>query len=202
MVRVKNRYLVVNYLYPTTSNSSKLKDARPGDLQFHQPTPDEFHAGKLVRAIQDGVTELFGDYGLGMVSTSLKGNYSAPLIVKISANKWPVNYHSTATSTSIVRCPQAHYEMVWAALTFMTHLPRPSNTPVVVKVVRVTGTIRKAEEEIIKRAKEIILRAKLSDGGAGDVGFIKDIMNAVEKRREAEVLVEEEDDGEDESGSE
>jgi ribonuclease P/MRP protein subunit POP5 len=92
--------------------------------------------------------------------------------------------------------------MVWAALTFMTHLPRPSNTPVVVKVVRVTGTIRKAEEDIIKRAKEIILRAKLAEGGAGDVGFIKDIMNAVEKRREAEVLVEEEDDGEDESGSE
>jgi ribonuclease P/MRP protein subunit POP5 len=71
MVRVKNRYLVVNYLYPTAATLSS-KDALPGALQFHQPTPDEFHPGKLAGAIQAGVAELFGDYGAGMVSTSLK----------------------------------------------------------------------------------------------------------------------------------
>lgn len=73
MVRVKNRYLVVNYLYPDATASSS-KDALPGALQFHQPTPDEFHPGKLVGAIQAGVAELFGDYGAGMVSTSLKSS--------------------------------------------------------------------------------------------------------------------------------
>jgi RNase P/RNase MRP subunit POP5 len=73
MVRVKNRYLVVNYLYPYPETSSNTKDALPGALQFHKPTPDEFHQGKLMRAIQDGVAELFGDYGSGMVGTTLKG---------------------------------------------------------------------------------------------------------------------------------
>jgi ribonuclease P/MRP protein subunit POP5 len=72
MVRLKNRYLVVNYLYPAAAGQSNSKDPLPGGLQFHQPTPDEFHQGRLLRAIQEGVAELFGDYGMGMVSTSLK----------------------------------------------------------------------------------------------------------------------------------
>lgn len=89
--------------------------------------------------------------------------------------------------------------MVWAALTFMTHLPRPIDIPVVVKVVRVSGTIRKAEEEVIRRAKEIILRAKMGEAGVGDENMLKDVAKAVEKRREAEVLVVEEEGDESES---
>jgi ribonuclease P/MRP protein subunit POP5 len=73
MVRVKNRYLVVNFLYPSTNTSSASKDALPQLLQLHQPTPDGFHTGKLLGTIRDGITELFGDYGMGMVSSSLKG---------------------------------------------------------------------------------------------------------------------------------
>ncbi|KAF2651740.1 hypothetical protein K491DRAFT_681902 [Lophiostoma macrostomum CBS 122681] len=185
MVRVKSRYLVVNYLYPTTASSTK--DSLPGALQFHQPTPDDFHVGRLSRAIQDGVAELFGDYGMGMAATSLK-----------------INYHSTATSTSIIRCPQAHYEMIWAALTFMTKLPlpKPNDVPVVVKVVRVSGTIKKAEEEVIRRAKEIILRARLADGNA-DKAMMKDVLRSVEMSKTMDVddAVEEEEDEEDESES-
>lgn len=60
--------------------------------------------------------------------------------------------------------------MVWAALTYMTHLPKISKQaalrPCVMQVVRVSGTIRKAEEEAIRRAKEMILKAKqdIQDG--------------------------------------
>ena len=39
----------------------------------------------------------------------------------------------------------------------------------VIKVVRVSGTIRKAEEEAIRRAKASILRAQRSKGDAGDM---------------------------------
>lgn len=182
MVRIKNRYLVVNYLYPTAAGSTS-KDALPGALQFHQPTPDAFHQGKLMRAIQDAVTELFGDYGMGMVGTSLK-----------------VNYHSTATSTSIIRCPQAHYEMVWAALTFMTKLPRPIDVPVVVKVVRISGTIKKAEEEVIRRARELVLRAKIGESGAGDEEILREVARAAERNREVNPMVVDEE-GDDESDS-
>ncbi|KAF2742268.1 hypothetical protein M011DRAFT_412978 [Sporormia fimetaria CBS 119925] len=171
MVRLKNRYLVVNYLYPNGNGQQTGKDSLPGALTFHQPTPDEFHQGKLLRAIQENVQELFGEYGMGMVSTSLK-----------------INYHSTATSTSIIRCPQAHFEIVWAALTFMTKLPKPIDVPVVVKAVRVSGTIRKAEEEVIRRAKELIRRARVGEAGPGDAEILKDVARQVAKSKDAEPM--------------
>ena len=92
--------------------------------------------------------------------------------------------------------------MVWAALTFVTRLPRPLDTPVVVKVVRVSGTIRKAEEEVIRRAKVIVKRAKNAEGVVtGDV-MIASVAEAVEKRRDAErQALAEVDEDDDESGS-
>ena len=207
MVRVKNRYLVVNFLYPTSSTASNSKDALPELVQFHAPTPDAFHTGQLMRVIRDGINELFGEYGMGMAGTSLKG---APSSV---GNKCPfaciqrqltshtVNYWSPATSTAIIRCPREHYQMVWAALTFITRLPRPVDAPVVVKVVRVSGTIKKAEEEVIRRAKMIIRRAKTSDGQAKD-DVLQGVFKAVEKRREAEDSVLARVDQDDESESE
>ena len=55
----------------------------------------------------------------------------------------------------------------------MTQLPRISKhevpQPCVMQVVRVSGTIRKAEEEAIKRARAAILRAKReSEEGSTD----------------------------------
>ncbi|KAF2473823.1 uncharacterized protein BDR25DRAFT_341083 [Lindgomyces ingoldianus] len=173
MVRVKHRYLLVSFLYPQPPTNLKPKDGLPELLQLHQPTPDGFYPGTLRKAIQNGVTELFGDCGVGMVSTGLK-----------------VSYLSNATSTAIVKCPRAHYQMVWAALTFMTKLPGPVDTPVVVKVVRVSGTIKKLEEEVIRRAKKIIERAKMVEGSIEVGGSTVDIVKAVKRRTEDQVLVE------------
>ena len=71
MVRVKFRYLVVNFLYP--SPDSKPRTALPDLIQIHSPTPDAFNAGALVRLLRDLIEDLYGDYGSGMVSSSLKG---------------------------------------------------------------------------------------------------------------------------------
>ena len=71
MVRVKYRYLVVNFLYPEPV--AKSKTPLPDLVQIHAPTPDAFHAGTLMRLIREGVEDLYGDYGAGMVSTGLKG---------------------------------------------------------------------------------------------------------------------------------
>ena len=57
----------------------------------------------------------------------------------------------------------------------MTQLPRTSREdtpqPCVMQVVRVSGTIKKAEEEAIRRARAAILRAKREggEGGSDDV---------------------------------
>lgn len=84
----------------------------------------------------------------------------------------PVKYLSTATSTVIIRCSRAHYRLVWAALSFLNRLPKVTNQygerPCVFQVVRVSGTIRKAEEEAIRRARATILKAqKDAAEGAG-----------------------------------
>jgi ribonuclease P/MRP protein subunit POP5 len=79
--------------------------------------------------------------------------------------------------------------MVWAALTYITHLPKPLETPVVVRVIRVSGTIKKAEEEVIRRSQQIIKRAKAWDG-SGELPMLQRVEKAVDKERktESEVL--------------
>lgn len=160
MVRVKYRYLVVNFLYPEPI--AKSKTPLPDLVQIHAPTPDAFHTGTLMRLIREGVEDLYGDYGAGMVSTGLKGLLLGIFSVHFTYFL-PVNYWSPSTSTAIIRCPRDHYEMVWAALTYTTRLPKPADVPVVMRAVRVSGTIKKAEEEVIRRSQLIIRRAKAAE---------------------------------------
>ncbi|KAK0356091.1 RNA-binding protein pop5 [Friedmanniomyces endolithicus] len=148
MVRIKHRYLLVNILYPD-AKYSQLRPATKGDddvpytVQFRRPSPDQMNGGLLMRLIRDGVVELFGDYGSGKIAGSLQ-----------------VKYFSAATSTAIIRVSREHCRLVWSALTFATRLPRPVDQPCVIQVVRVSGTIRKAEEEAIRRARLSIRRAE------------------------------------------
>ncbi|KAL1311765.1 hypothetical protein AAFC00_001852 [Neodothiora populina] len=168
MVRLKHRYLLVNILYPDATPSTTTAEiygsaaaaaaaagrdvARdvPDIIHFQQPTSDKLTPQLLAKMVKEGVAELFGDYGSGMVAGSLV-----------------VKYLSPATSTAIIRVSRDHYRLVWAALSFITKLPRPIEQNCVVQVVRVSGTIRKAEEEAIKRAKLSILRAQRKSGEAG-----------------------------------
>ena len=77
----------------------------------------------------------------------------------------------------------------------MTKLPKPNDTPVVVRVVRVSGTIKKAEEEVIRRARDLILRAKMAEAGSIEAGSVVKMLTAVEtaahkeRDREKHVLV-------------
>ncbi|KAI4108792.1 MAG: hypothetical protein L6R37_000790 [Teloschistes peruensis] len=178
MVRIKHRYLLLNILYPeppphpkisqpsqhssrniiygasASSSSSSTAITVPEILQFHRPTPDDLTPQLLVRAIRDQILYLYGDYGAAVTSTGLL-----------------VKYLSPATSTFILRCSRANHRVVWSALTFMTHLPlgtNPKQSPgqsCVMHVVRVSGTIRKAEEEVVRRARVAILRARGAGGG-------------------------------------
>lgn len=48
----------------------------------------------------------------------------------------------------------------------MDHVPVRDGRPCIFRVVRVSGTIRKAEEEAIRQAKKLILAAKEDPGSA------------------------------------
>ncbi|CAG8972181.1 hypothetical protein HYALB_00007323 [Hymenoscyphus albidus] len=150
MVRIKNRYLLVNILYPKLESATS-KTPIPDVVAFNQPTSSSLDQNVLLKAIRAQVLELFGDYGSGAVLDSLQ-----------------IKYFSQATSTFILRVSRSHYQIAWAALSFMTKEPVKNGKNCVFRVVRVSGTIRKAEEEGIRRAKEIVIMARREMGEQSD----------------------------------
>lgn len=81
MVRLKHRYLLVNILYPDsdTPTKSTTRDGQvPDVVSFRRPSSDKLNAQLLARIIRDGVAELFGDYGSGMIASSLVGEFKLP----------------------------------------------------------------------------------------------------------------------------
>jgi ribonuclease P/MRP protein subunit POP5 len=88
MVRLKNRYLLVNILYPDAHGA--LPSAKVPDLvSFNQPTTDDLTPNLLIKAIRAEVGELFGDYGSGAIADSLSSfvNQASPQLP--NANSWP-----------------------------------------------------------------------------------------------------------------
>ncbi|KAL2263186.1 hypothetical protein VTK26DRAFT_7841 [Humicola hyalothermophila] len=142
MVRLKDRYLLVNIVY-TNVPPGQSKGPVPDLLLYNQPTSNELRPQLLLKGIRNEVAALFGDCGSGRVERSLQ-----------------VKYLSPATSTFILRVSRAHYRLVWAALAFMNQVPIKGGRPCIFRVVRVSGTIRKVEEEAIRRAKLLVLAAK------------------------------------------
>ncbi|KAH6635147.1 Rpp14/Pop5 family-domain-containing protein [Chaetomium sp. MPI-SDFR-AT-0129] len=178
MVRLKDRYLLVNIIYtdlppgqaPTTKANNNNNATVSDLLLYNQPTSNDLRPQLLLRAIRAEVAVLFGDCGAGAVDRSLQ-----------------VKYLSTATSTFILRVSRAHYRLVWAALAFMGHVPVfgsgassgngssscSGGRPCVFRVVRVSGTVRKVEEEAVRRARLLVLaaRGEMEGGKGGEKGL-------------------------------
>lgn len=147
MVRLKHRYLLINILYPEAATTSTTKTSSkaaplPPTIQFHAPSSDLLTSRLLLKLLRDTLSTLFGDHGSGLTASSLV-----------------IKYLSAATSTAIVRVSRAHYRLVWAALTFVDWLPRPIERRVVLRVVAVSGTMRKCGEEAVRRARASARRA-------------------------------------------
>ena len=123
MVRLKHRWLIVEVLYPNDTST----------IPFSVSTDSSVNTKVLTETLRQQISYNFGDHGIGLVSASLL-----------------VKYFSCATSTGIIRVSRDHYRMVWAALTFIKEL---GGRECVITVRRVSGTIKKAEEELLRRDK-------------------------------------------------
>jgi ribonuclease P/MRP protein subunit POP5 len=209
MVRIKHRYLLFNILYPSAASTPSSTNppsaaALPSYISIHRASPEHLTSRLVLSTLRHNINTIFGDHGLGVTQSSLK-----------------IVYFSPATSTCILRCPRAHFRLVWASLTFMDSIPGgrygEPRTRCVIQVVRVSGTIRKSEEELLRRARRDVVRAKLEGmsedtalleglvGGAG-VGMLeKGKGRATEPlldRNVGEGGIEDFDDGEDEEEAE
>jgi ribonuclease P/MRP protein subunit POP5 len=70
MVRIKERYLLVNIVYPPTATKS---NGIPDIVVNHQPTLDNLTVPALTKGIRNHVNALFGDYGSGAIDNHLHG---------------------------------------------------------------------------------------------------------------------------------
>lgn len=77
MVRIKERYLLVNIIYPPDAAVSRARV--PALVAQHQPTIAKLTPQALVRAIKAEVLLLYGDYGAG----ALEGNLSGEKILSL-----------------------------------------------------------------------------------------------------------------------
>ena len=169
MVRIKNRYILVQILYPSNipTATSKAANATPSSstiTSLYAPTPDNVTSQTLIRQLRNSLSSLFGEHGLASCSNGLT-----------------IKYWSNATSVFILRCRRECLRLVWAAICFLQNLrddkvtsswkspsrkvgvsklPEQEAQEVVMRVLRVSGTIKKCEQEAVRKARELLGRAK------------------------------------------
>lgn len=84
MVRFKERYLLVQIIYPPDV-TQKSNPHVPDLVLQHQPTTDNLTIQALLKGLRNEIAALFGDYGLGAVEANLSGKYwHSPALINTS----------------------------------------------------------------------------------------------------------------------
>lgn len=78
MVRIKERYLLVNIVYPPVQPKEKSATL-PLPVVQHQPTIEKLTPQALLKGIRAEVSTLFGDFGSGALDGGLSGKRSCCL---------------------------------------------------------------------------------------------------------------------------
>ncbi|KAK5206497.1 RNA-binding protein pop5 [Exophiala xenobiotica] len=173
MVRIKQRYILFNVLYPGTTTPPPQPSSQtptPSYVLFSRPSPPHLNGRLLLSTIRSTIQSLFGDHGMSVVQSSLR-----------------IMYFSPSTSTVILRVPRAHFRLVWASLTFMDTVPGPQrNSAPVQCVIRVT------------RARRDIVRAKRQGREDEDETMLQGLLDKNKAQRPgnaATLRVQDEEDG-------
>lgn len=160
MVRFKNRYLVVE---TCSIDSDGRVQTPPRPLLDSNGKPSSSStqgqtAASIAQHIRASIGVNFGQMGQAFTAQALS-----------------VKYHNGATGTSLVRVAREHVEMVWAALTFLSHHPSLANangsanalgsTGCLWRVIHVAGTIRCAQRAVAKHTVGHLRRRLSNDAG-------------------------------------
>lgn len=76
MVRLKQRYLLLDILYPDPSTWPPSTQQNQPAHRIHAPTADTLTPALLAKLIRDQVSELFGDWGVGRLGGANAGGVS------------------------------------------------------------------------------------------------------------------------------
>jgi len=153
MVRLKARYILFDVIYPSSEKEQPNYSKKTSLMQLHG-TSQNINLRIIAELVKRNIHQLFGDQGAGTAGTSL--------IVK---------YFSQKTSTGIIRCSRDYHKIVCAALTMISKI---NGKDVIVRVIRISGTIRKCEQAAIDRNKKLMKELKLKDFEDDDYTKITD----------------------------
>lgn len=194
MVRFKNRYLIVEFLQPSTSTPQLEIKPLPIEQEEEEESEDEDEEDELTRipiipfllppipdlknlkdgeeggkgiykAVRGMVQDVFGDEGWGRISSSFR-----------------IIYHSPLTSMTLIRIARPHIRILHAAITLLTTIDGRAVLP---RVVGVSGTVKKAQGRIMVYHRAVIAQtlARFDEGINMSTAREK---GELEKRAEAE----------------
>ncbi|CAH6723277.1 ribonuclease P/MRP protein subunit Pop5p [[Candida] jaroonii] len=142
MVRLKQRYILFEVLYPPTDGEdfqTYSESPTKALLSLHQESPPQFTPKTITNTIKSSIQELYGDYG---------SSFAVQLNMKYFNNK---------TSTGILRCTKTNFHFVTATLPLITTI---EGRKVIVNCIHVSGTIKKCEDYAIKRNLQFMRRVR------------------------------------------
>lgn len=155
MVRLKQRYILFDILYPPSSDTGGSQENLEDFINFsksrqntlltlHRTSPSNISQKTLTQAIRTVIQDHYGDFGAGTAGM-----------------QFAIKYFSNKTSTGILRCGRLSFQIVVAALALMNKL---GDEDVIVRCIHVSGTIKKCEEYSIKRNRDLMSVLKSGSG--------------------------------------
>ncbi|WVQ85446.1 hypothetical protein IAT38_007611 [Cryptococcus sp. DSM 104549] len=197
MVRFKNRYLLVEFLTPSSLSPSVLAScsapfvpsgiADDDDAEDQDEEEDELvQTPKLPFVVPVSTPKL--NLEDGATSVVFKAIKEVVLQVfgdegwgRVGSN-FKVLYYSSSTTLTIIRVARSNYRLLWSALTFLTTLGNPP-VSVIPRVLAVSGTIRKVTNHAIVYHRAVVGQM-VGAGVAGTEGQGLGWGKKVERERE------------------
>ncbi|AOA63331.1 RNase MRP and nuclear RNase P subunit [Komagataella phaffii CBS 7435] len=133
MVRLKNRYILFDILYPQEIDDFSRSKAL---VAMHKSTSSQVNPQTILIALRNSLKQNFGDHIAGIAGSTAQ-----------------TKYFSNKTSTGIIRCPRDSFRYTCAALSLITHL---EGQRILIRIVRISGTIRTCERYAVKKNKETL----------------------------------------------
>ncbi|KAL6939054.1 hypothetical protein ACO0OL_000677 [Hanseniaspora opuntiae] len=150
MVRIKNRYILFELLYPPTECNNTE------DIIFEHRNPSKpksvINPKSILYELRKQIKYYLGDQGLGKANITLQ-----------------VKYFNNVTSVGILKCSAEYYKTVVLGLSMIQNISNDKQK-VIVNVVKLSGTINKLQDHSIKRNKELINRIQFQSRKNNNLG--------------------------------
>ncbi|SGZ40864.1 uncharacterized protein HGUI_03064 [Hanseniaspora guilliermondii] len=151
MVRIKNRYILFELLYPPTECYNTE------NIIFEHRNPSKpksvINPKTILYEVRKQIKYYLGDQSLGKANITLQ-----------------VKYFNNVTSVGILKCSAEYYKTVVLGLSMIQTINNDKQK-VIINVVKLSGTINKLQDHSIKRNKELIKRIKFQTRKNNNLGY-------------------------------